>query len=250
MVLKEVTQHHRQLDGVIRAPCGNCGTDIVDDHLADALRELPYRQGYRIARKDALAATILDSPHVQSALTEAFEAIGRRGDHPAFRKQLEQTVATYKETRAAAAEITTTLITLGAGAAALKQVTPGAMVLGPALATVMAYQAALASFPLGETLGRLWYAAFPVAASPGLNVGVTGVLIAGGAVAAAFSGIIADPFQRRVGLHCRRLLRLIDALERQFKGDGEAGFVVRDHYVARLMTLVQLLSSAYRLARS
>lgn len=28
-----------------------------------------------------------------------------------------------------------------------------------------------------------------------------------------------------------------------------AGFVVRDHYVARLLTLLELLSSAYRLAK-
>jgi hypothetical protein len=36
-----------------------------------------------------------------------------------------------------------------------------------------------------------------------------------GAVVAAFRGIIADPLQRRLGLHRRRLLQLIDALERQ-----------------------------------
>ena len=66
---------------------------------------------------------------------------------------------------------------------------------------------------------------------------------------AAFSGIIADPFQRRLGLHRRRLLRLIDAMERQFSVDGGAGFVVHDHCVARLLTLLELLSSDYRLAR-
>jgi hypothetical protein len=44
-------------------------------------------------------------------------------------------------------------------------------------------------------------------------------------------------------------LRLIDALERQFTGNEGAGFVVRDHYVARLLTLLELLSSAYRLAK-
>jgi hypothetical protein len=213
------------------------------------LLELPFRQGYRIARKDALAETILASPYIQSVLTETFQAIGHRADHPMFRKQLEQMVATYTETRAAAAEITTTLITLGAGAAALKQVTPGAMVLGPALASVLAYQAAMASFPLGTTLGGVWYTVFPVAASPGLIVSVTGTVMAAGAVMAAFSGIIADPLQRHLGLHRRRLLRLIDALERRFSGDGEAGFVVRDHYVARLLTLLELLSSAYRLAK-
>jgi hypothetical protein len=213
------------------------------------LLELPFRQGFRISRKDALAETILASPQIQSVLTETLEAVGQRADHPMFRKQLEQMVATYTETRAAAAEITTTLITMAAGAAALKQVTPGALVLGPALAGVIAYQAAVASFPLGPALGGFWYGFFPIAASPGLIAGATGTVMAAGAVLAAFSGIIADPLQRRLGLHRRRLLRLIDALERQFSRNGGTGFVVRDHYVARLFTLLELLSSAYRLAK-
>jgi hypothetical protein len=214
------------------------------------LLELPYRQGDRICYRDALAEAILSSPHLETVLSETSDAIGRRGDDPALRKQLEQAMATYTGTRAAAAEITTTLITLGAGAAAMKQLTPGAVVLGPALATVMAQQAAVASFPLGATLGGLWYAAFPVAATPSLIAGVTGSLIAASAVAAAFSGIIADPIQRRLGLHHHRIRRLVDVLERQFNGGGKAGFVVRDQYVARLVSLLELLLSAYRQARS
>jgi len=213
------------------------------------LLELPFRQGYRISRKDALAETILASPKIQSVLIETLEVIGHRADHPMFRKQLEQMVATYTETRAAAAEITSTLIAMAAGAAALKQVTPGAMVLGPALASVIAYQTTVASFPLGPTLGGIWYSFFPVTASSSLIVGVTAGVMAAGAVVAAFSGVIADPLQRRLGLHRRRLFRLINALERQFSENGKAGFVVRDHYVARLLTLLELLSSAYRVAR-
>jgi hypothetical protein len=54
-----------------------------------------------------------------------------------------------------------------------------------------------------------------------------------------------NPFRRRAGQQRRRLLRLIDALERQFRGAGGAGFIVRDHYIARLLTLLELLSSAY-----
>jgi hypothetical protein len=213
------------------------------------LLELPFRQGYRLSRKDALAEMILASPQIQAVLTETLEAIGQQAEHATFRKQLEQMVAKYTETRAAAAEITSTLITMAAGAATLKQLTPGAMVLGPALASVIAYQAAVASFPFGTTLGGIWYGFFPVAASPALIAGATGAVMAGGAVVAAFSGIMADPLQRRLGLHRGRLLRLIDALEVQFSGNGGAGFVVRDHYVARLLTLLELLSSAYRLAR-
>jgi hypothetical protein len=37
------------------------------------LLELPFRQGYRLARKDALAETILGSPDIQSVLTETLD---------------------------------------------------------------------------------------------------------------------------------------------------------------------------------
>ena len=214
------------------------------------LLELPHRQGDRTCQRDALAEAILSSPRLEIVLSETFDAIGRRADDPELRKQLEQAMATYTGTRAAAAEITTTFITLGAGVAALKRLTPGAILLGPALASVMAQQAAVASFPLGATLGGLWYAAFPVAATPSLIAGVTGSLMVVSAGAAAFSGIVADPIQRRLGLHQRRIRRMVDVLERQFNGDGEVGFVVRDQYVARLMSLLELLLSAYRQATS
>jgi hypothetical protein len=215
--------------------------------LMTELLELPFRQGRRSAAKDALAETILKIPSVQSMLAETFAAMGQRAADPEFQKNLERMVATYTETRAAAAEITTAMITFAAGATALKQVTPGALVLGPALASAIAYDAALASFPLGQTLGGLWYALFPVSASPALMFGLTGGLMAAGSVLAAFSGIVSDPAQRMLGLHRRRLLRLIDALEKEF--NGEAGdFRTRDHYVARLLTLFDLLSGALRLA--
>jgi hypothetical protein len=220
----------------------------IEWRVMTELLELPYRQGDRDSQRDALAEAILSSPHLQTVFGEIFDAIGRRADDLALRAQLERAVATYTGTRAAAAEITTTLITLGTGVAALKRLTPGAIVLGPALASVVAQQAAVASFPLGATLGTLWYAAFPVSASASLIAGVTGSLMAASAVAAAFSGILADPIQRRLGLHQRRLRRLIDVLEQQFNGNGELGFIVRDHYVARLVGLLELLVSAYRQA--
>lgn len=184
-------------------------------------------------------------------LRETLEAVGRRSDDPEFRRGLEEAMATYTGTRAAAAEITTTLITLGAGTIVVKQATPGLMTLGPALATAMAQHAAVAAFPLGATLGSLWYGVVPVAASPALIAGVTGGLLALSSGASAFAGIVADPVQRRLGLHHRRLLQLIDALERQLCGETrEAGSVARDHYVARLLDCFDLLGSAYRLAKA
>jgi hypothetical protein len=216
--------------------------------LMTDLLELPFRQGGRNSRKDALAEAVLASPYVQSVFAELLEAVRRRGSDRDFRDSLEHMIATYTETRAAAAEITTTIIAMAAGAAVLKQMTPGAMVLGPALAGVIAYDAAVASFPLGQSLGALWYTTFPVSASPALVMSMTGGLMAASAVLAAFSGVVADPLQRRLGLHRRRLVRLIDALERHFTS-ATGDFVARDHYVARLLSLFELLSGAYRLAK-
>jgi hypothetical protein len=83
-----------------------------------------------------------------------------------------------------------------------------------------------------------------------LVAGVTSSLLAVSSMAAAFAGVIADPVQRALGLHRRRLLRLIDALERQFcEEHANSGLVARDHYVARLLDLLDLLGSAYRIAR-
>jgi hypothetical protein len=215
------------------------------------LLELPFRQGERESRKDALAEAVLSVPELQEALNDTLEAVGRRGDDPGFRQRLEAAMETYTGTRAAAAEITTALITFGAGAVAVKQATPGVITLGPALATALAHQAAVASFPLGAGLGSVWYGIFPAAASPVLIGGLTGGLLAVSSIAAAFAGILADPVQRRLGLHQRRLHRLIEALERQWNAEREeAGFVARDPYVARLLDLFDLLGSAYRLARA
>jgi Family of unknown function (DUF6635) len=215
------------------------------------LLELPHRQGGRESRKDALAETILAAPEIEALVSEALEAVGRRGDDPEFRDRLESAMTAYVGTRAAASEITTAMITLGAGALAVKQMTPGMISLGPALAAAIAQQAAVASFPLGATLGGIWYGIFPVAASPALIAGLTSGMMAVAAIAATFAGILADPIQQRLGLHQRRLERLVDTLERQIcQGDGEAGFVARDQYVARLLDFVDLLGSAYRIARS
>ncbi|QRM36185.1 hypothetical protein JO965_45520 (plasmid) [Microvirga sp. VF16] len=215
------------------------------------LLELPFQQGEQESRKDALTEEILSAPEIQGTLNEALEAVGRRGGDPAFRQRLEEAMETYAGTRAAAAEITTALLTVGAGAIAVKQATPGVMTLGPALAAALAQHAAVASFPLGAGVGSLWYGIFPAAASPVLVGGVTGGLLAVSSIAAAFAGILADPVQRKLGLHQRRLHRLIDALERQWNAEREeAGFVARDPYVARLLDLVDLLGSAYKLAKT
>ena len=209
------------------------------------LLELPYQSGNRGTKKDALAETILSDPRVEAALTPALEAIAKRGD-PALRQRLEAAMAEYGRSRAAATEITTALLSVSAGALALRRLTPGAMTLGPSLAAAIAQRAAVMSFPMGGALGSAWYTLFPIAPSAMLVAGLTGGLLAASTVASAFAGVVADPVQRRLGLHQLRLRRMLDALERQMHDPAAPGFVVHDHYVARLLDVFDVAGALVR----
>jgi hypothetical protein len=213
------------------------------------LLELPIAQKKRQNLHDALSEAILGEPVLAEAVEGALREIGRHGDDPQFRERLRHAMTEYGITRNAAAEITTGLLNLGAGALALNKLTPGAVSLGPALAAVISQQAAVGGFPLGGWLGGVWYGLFPVAPGLGLVMTTTGGLMLASATFAAFAGVISDPIQRATGLHQRRLEKMIDALERQFFDPAASGFAVHDHYVARLLDLFDLLGAAVRLAR-
>ena len=220
----------------------------IEALVCTELLELPWRAAGQDSRRDALGETILADQRVAALAEETLLAIGRRADDPAFRARLTEVMGNYAATRAAAAEITTSLMTLGSGAVALKQLTPGAVTLGPALAALIAQQSAIAAFPLGAGLGSVWYAMFPVAPAAILVAGLTGGLMIAASCVAAFAGLISDPVQRRLGLHARRLNRMLDALERQMLDPAAPAYAVHDHYVARLLDVFDLLGSAYRLA--
>ena len=212
--------------------------------LYTELLELPCQQGRRESRHDALSETILDEPPVKTAVQAALLEIGRHGEDPAFRERLGQAIAEHSVTRTAVAEITTRLLNLGVGALALNKLTPGAASLGPVVAGIMAQQAAVTAFPLGGWLGGVWYGLFPVAPSAGLLIETTGGLLLASTTLAAFAGVVADPIQRALGLHRARLMRMVNALERQFFDADAAGFSVHDHYVARLLDLFDVLGAA------
>lgn len=217
--------------------------------MTDLLR-LPFADGARASREDALAEAILARPEVQALLLQAGRAVAARADDPAFRARLEAALTDYAGTRSAAAEITTGLITLGTGAVAFQKATPGALALGPAIAGSLAHGTAVSSFPLGATAGGLWYSLFPVQASPFLVAGATAGVLGVAAVATAFAGVLSDPIQRALGLHQRRLRALIDALERAFTAGDARGFVAYDLYVARLMDLSDILLTLSRSLRT
>ncbi|WP_158924346.1 DUF6635 family protein [Acidisphaera sp. S103] len=216
------------------------------------LLQLPYTSDGRVAAKDALAETILADPRVMTALAPALRAVGTRGDDPALRRHLDAAMTEYARTRGASTEITTAIISLTAGALALRRLTPGALSFSPALASAVAKRATAMSlpmaFPLGGALGSLWYTLFPVAPAAVLVMGLTGGLLAATTAASAFAGVIADPVQRRLGLHERRLRRLVDALERQMLDPAAPAFTVHDHYVARVLDVFDVAGALAQIA--
>ncbi len=227
-------------------------TDVareIEWRVTTELLELPIAQPGRASTVDALGAAILAQPGVGEPLARMLAAIGARGEDAAFRARLEETLGEYGGTRAAAAEIATGLLTLGTGALAAGKLTPGVATLGPSLAAIVAQQAAVSAFPLGTGLGGVYYGLFPAAPSLALVAGMTGGLALAATAFAAFSGVLTDPVQRHLGLHARRLGRMIDALERQVADPQAPAYAVHDHYVARVIDLFDLVGTAYRLVR-
>ena len=226
-------------------------TDVereVEWLIYSELLELPFEQGERRCTRDALFEEILSQPAVNRLLSAELLKLDDLAHHQGFRKNLEDYLRTYTGSRIVAADLSGTLLNLAAGAAAFQKFTPGAMSMGSATATALAQHLAVSNFALGSTLGSLYYSAFPVAASTGLLVTTTGGLIVALGILTACTGIITDPIQQALGLHERKLLRLIDALEGKLKGEGK-GLKIHDAYVARVFDLWDLLHTATRTLR-
>ncbi|WP_422074673.1 DUF6635 family protein [Tranquillimonas rosea] len=150
----------------------------------------------------------------------------------------------YTAVRSAVAEITTSLIVLAMGFAVFRMATPGVISLAPVLTGRMAEAQAVSSFPLGQTLGGVWYGVFPVELPLWhvIAIGVALALIA--SVITTFAGLLADPVQAATGTHRRRLMRLLARVER----DG-APAMGSEHLLARTADIVDAGGSLIRFLR-
>jgi hypothetical protein len=214
----------------------------IEWRVASELLEIPCRRDGRVFEHDAIAEAIL----ADARTAERIEASSRQ--HPDSSARLSAAVENYVGSRGAMAEIATGLTATGIGALAVKQATPGLVTLGSALAGMIAHQAAIAAFPLGAGLGAVWYGMFPVDAGPGLLAITMGAVFLSGTILAAFSGIVTDPLQRCLGLHRRRLIRLLREIEDILCAALERNSIMRDHYVARLVDLFDLVALAMRVS--
>jgi hypothetical protein len=212
--------------------------------LYTELLELPYVQEGRVSHRDALMESILAEPEIAALYDAYLTHLHSLADRPAFRAALERHLAEYGKTRGAVSELAGSLLHLAAGYAALSKATPGALSAGTAAATAIAQHLAIAHFWLGATVGAWYYAVFPVAASAGLVAATTGALLAAGGVVTALAWIILDPLLATTGLHRRRLDRFVAALGAELRGGRGGAYRVRDHYIARVFDVLELLRTA------
>jgi hypothetical protein len=212
--------------------------------ISTELLELPYVQEGRAAHRDALLEHILAEPWI-AALCEAYVAqLHSVAERPAFRVALERHLEEYGKTRGAVSELAGSLLHLAAGYAALRKATPGALSAGTAAATAIAQHLAIAHFWLGATVGAWYYTVFPVSASAGLVAATTGAMIAAGGVVTALAWIVLDPLLATTGLHRRRLDRFVTALGEELRGGRGGAYRVRDHYIARVFDVLEMLRAA------
>ena len=208
------------------------------------LLEIPYFQGKRKSNRDALLEEILDQPEISSLFATDLSKIYSKSRNPEFRLALEKNLLEYSKSRTAAADLAGSLISLSAGATMFHKMTPGALSAGGALAAAIAQQTAISNFVFGPALGSLYYGVFPASTSVALLTVSTGTILAALAILSSFSGIITDPIQYKLGIHGRRLNRLIDSLEKELRGLGDSKFKIRDQYVARIFDLFDLIMKA------
>jgi len=209
------------------------------------LLELPIVQGERRSEHDALLEAVASDAVIAQLAGPELSEMERLAASPGARRKLEDFLVVYAQSRTAAAELSGALLSLAAGAGSLGQFTPGSAALGQATAAAVAHQVAVANFALGPTLGQLYYTLFPAAASATLMIATVGGLMLALGTITALTGIVTDPVQQALGLHERRLHRLLGALEKELL--GEYGTLqLRDAYVARLIDVIDLVRAGVR----
>ena len=208
------------------------------------LLELPYGKDRGRDVTDALLAEILDQPEVKSLFQDQLAMIMSQSQKEGFKESLEKRLKEYSQSRNAVSEIAGNIIAVATGAGMMGKMTPGGISFGTVLAATIAQQSAISGFFMGPAIGSLYYGIFPASASMGLAVASTSTVLATLAIFSAFSGMITDPIQARLGIHEKRLNRLIDSLENTLMDKGDSDLKLRGKYLARVFDLLDLLKTA------
>ncbi len=218
----------------------------VEALILTDLLDLPLDEEAATQDASALARAVLAAPQFREMIRRRASA----AEAEALGQRIAGALGEYAGIRSAVADMTTTLCVLVVGALAFQALTPGMISMAPGVADAMARTNAIATFPLGQTLGGMWYGVFAADAPPWLVGATVAGLVMLGSVVAAFAGVLADPVQSWLGIHRRRLGRLLDTLEVELLEHRDKPFVAREHFFARLLDLWDALASAFRIFRN
>lgn len=208
------------------------------------LLEIPYKDGDRESDKDALLETCLAQPEMKMLLNRYFNQITRRSVDPNFRASLENYMNELTNCRTAASDLAGCVVSMASGAMAGHQFTPGALSSGTVLANTIAQQVAISNCLFGNTIGSLWYGLFPASASLGLLATTIGSSLLGLSVVSAFAGIIVDPIQAKLGLHEKRLKKLIRKIGRELTDADDSTLRFKDVYIKYMFDVVDFFRTA------
>jgi len=212
-------------------------TTRVQQHISDLIQVDLLNDGRE--------GQLLES-YLLEALEELYAHHSREPiDHRQFTRLIEPLIADalgqYRVTRTASADITNSLSCTVLGAFAFQKFTPGGIGLGVVLASMLAKTMAVRDFVLGETIGEWYYTWFPPEPSLATTATVMVAVMAALAAFAALSGVISDPVQAAIGLHRRRLHKLLDHLERDVTVSTQSTFRPKDQFVARILDTFDMI---------
>jgi hypothetical protein len=247
---------HREALGLdlLRAPLNVLlvGPALFSRIVAALLRRLGFtRLAAWLARRDLFVETRLARRVADLVLGELLrlDAALPGGPRSALRARAHHLIAEYVAARHAVAEFAAGLVGLTVGLTVLHALTPSAISLGPLLARELAQREAIEGFWLGSWAGSVYHSWYPADATWGETATTTLGVMACFALTAAFMGLITDPLQQLMGLHQRRLRRLVDTLERVALGESEASLALPDPYIARVTDIADVALMALRLTR-
>lgn len=210
------------------------------------LLELPHRIGSQESTRDALMEEILGDPAVESLIDAKLQAVSSRQGDPGFRRLLDRKLAEYGASRTGTSELASNLMVVLSSQLALGQASWGSLGIGNAIAASLAKSAAISSFWLGPVAGSYFYTLVPVTPAYDTVLAVTACVATVLAFVATFIGILTDPLQVRLGLHQRRLRRLLNAIRRDLARAEESEFQLREKYVGRVCDVLDYLTLAGR----
>ena len=210
------------------------------------LLEFPFDYRDKHCDRDALLDEIMKDERLRSAVSDYIYQIEQQQDRPDFQKNLNKKLQEYTTTRVATAELASNVLLFISSYSTLGRASFGALGVGNIISASIAHSLAVSSFWLGPAIGGWYYSIVPVTVSLGLIIPVLMLMIVIVAFLSTFIGIITDPLQSALGLHQKRLLKLIESLHAELLSKENTRYHLKEKYCARVFDVLDILAMAGR----